>query len=693
MTIRVATDVGGTFTDLVYVAEGQVRAVKSDTTPPHFEQGVIHATEKAQLAISDVDFFAHGSTVVINAITERKGVKTGLITTKGFRDVLEIARGNTPDIFNNSYRKPSAFVERHLRLELPERLNYLGDVVKALDLSELPSILAYFRGQGVQAIAVCFLHAYLNPVHEQATIDAIKQLWPDIDVIASHQVSAEWREYERTSTTVLSAYVLPPAQQYLTKLKLGLASKGLGTDPFIMQSNGGIATLASAIKNPISLVESGPVSGILGAAAYGRLINDTNIMALDIGGTTAKCSLIHNGDIRITTDYVLEKTAKTAGYPIKTPVIDIVEIGNGGGSIAWVDAAGSLHVGPQSAGSTPGPVAYGRGGTAPTTTDANLITGRINPDNFASGEIKPDLAQVEAAFAKMGQQLGVSGTAVAHGVLKIANSNMVNALKLISVNRGYDPRDFALMAFGGGGAMHATALAKELNARKVIIPPFAGVFSAFGMLMIDLRRDYIQTKKLTVHVDSKASLQQAFEALIEKAQIEYQQDGFNKDKIRLELYMDARYDGQEHTVKIPVPALQLDAESFIEQITAQFHQSHQQEYTFNLPDSMIEIVNLHLVAFGVLDKAKLSPISRSQSSCAASAKIGVRQVDYDDQGIHQTSIYQRDLLLHGMTFIGPAIIEEATTTTVVLPGNKVEIDAFGGIHIDLAAEYQPEAQQ
>lgn len=692
MTVRVATDVGGTFTDLVYVVEGQVNAVKSDTTPPNFEQGVINATEKAQLALSDVEFFAHGSTVVINAITERKGVKTGLITTKGFRDILEIARGNTPDIFNNCYSKPSPFVERHLRHELPERINYLGEVIEPLDLSGLASILEYFRKQEIQAIGICYLHAYLNPVHERATVEAIKQLWPEIDVIASHEISSEWREYERTSTTVLSAYVLPTAQQYLTKLKQGLVNKGLKNDPFIMQSNGGIATLTAASKNPITLVESGPVSGILGAAAYGKLINDNNIMALDIGGTTAKCSLIHNGDIRITTDYVLEKTAKTAGYPVKTPVIDIVEIGNGGGSIAWVDAAGSLHVGPQSAGSTPGPVAYGRGGTSPTTTDANLITGRINPENFASGEIKPDLNKVQQAFDHVGQQLGVTGTAVAHGVLKIANSNMVNALKLISVNRGYDPRDFALMAFGGGGAMHATALAKELNARKVIIPPFAGVFSAFGMLMIDLRRDYIQTNKKAVHVDTKPAVQNAFEQLVTKALHDYQQDGFSPEKIRLELYLDARYDGQEHTVKIPVPALELDAATFVQQLSLQFHQSHQQEYTFNLPDSSIEIVNLHLVAFGILDKAQLLPVERSQSSCADNAIIGERFVDFDDQGVHMAKLYRRDLLLHGMAFSGPAIIEEATTTTVVLPDNSVEIDEFGGIHIYLASE-QPEGQK
>ncbi len=683
MTVRVATDVGGTFTDLVYVDEGKVKAVKSDTTPPNFEQGVINSIEKAQLTLADVDFFAHGSTVVINAITERKGVKTGLLTTKGFKDVLEIARGNTPDIFNNCYQKPSPFVERHLRKELSERLNYLGEVIEPIDLSTLPETLAYFKANDIKAIGVCFLHAYLNPIHEQMAVAEIKKLWPEIDVIASHEISAEWREYERTSTTVLSAYVLPPAQQYLNKLKYGLAEKGLKSDPFIMQSNGGIATLNAASKNPITLVESGPVGGILGAASYGKLINDGNIMALDIGGTTAKCSLIHNGATRITTEYMLEKTAKTAGYPIKTPVIDIVEIGNGGGSIAWVDAAGSLHVGPKSAGSTPGPVAYNRGGTSPTTTDANLITGRINPDNFAGGEIQPDMKIVQDAFDKIGKQLGVDGTQVAHGVLKIANSNIVNALKLISVNRGYDPRDFVLMAFGGGGALHATALGKELNARKVIIPPYAGVFSAFGMLMIDLRRDYIQTNKIEVTQDSKSVIYDAFQIAISKASQDYQEDGFSDQDVIHELYIDARYHGQEHTVKVPLPSLELDVPVFFEHLKQRFHESHLQEYTFSLEDSDIEIVNTHLVAFGVLDKAELTPVVKSETKDASAAILGERDVDFDDLGIYKTKIYNRELLHYGMEFTGPAIIEEVTTTTVVLPENKVEIDAYGGIHIHL----------
>ena len=686
MTVRVATDVGGTFTDLVYIDDGAIKAVKSDTTPPNFEQGVDNAAAKANISLSDVDFFAHGSTVVINAITERKGVKTGLITTKGFRDVLEIARGNTPDIFNNYYQKPAPFVPRYLRSEIDERLAYNGEVISDIDLSQVPALVAHFKAQGVEAIGICLLHAYINPTHELALLNEIKRLWPQVRAIASHEISSEWREYERTSTTVLSAYVLPPAQQYLDNLKQKLTNNGLTNDPYIMQSNGGIATLNSARNNPITLVESGPVGGILGAAAYGLVIDEGDIMALDIGGTTAKCSLIHNGQTRVTTEYMIEKTAKTAGYPIKTPVIDIVEIGNGGGSIAWVDAAGSLHVGPQSAGSTPGPVAYGRGGNAPTTTDANLITGRINPDNFAGGDITPDVDGVKAAFSALGQQLNVDAMDVAHGVIKIANANMVNALKLISVNRGYDPRDFALMAFGGGGAMHATALGLELNARKVIIPPFAGVFSAWGMLMIDLRRDYIQTHQLEVNTSTKNEIAQTFSAIIDKANTDYRADGFDSDRITHELYLDARYHGQEHTVKVKIPQLSLAVDEFIAQLSAAFHQAHFQEYTFSLEGSAIEVVNFHLVAFGILDKAKLEPLVASDAKDAKDASqaiIATREVDFDDLGVHQSAIYQRDLLRPNMEFVGPAILEEATTTTVVLPNNRVEVDDFGGLHIYL----------
>ena len=470
--MRIATDVGGTYTDLVYYepGSGAFGVVKTDTTPPGFERGVLDAVRKAGCPIEAVDFFAHGTTVVINALTERRGAKTALITTQGFRDVLEIARGTRPDLYNFRFSKPPPFVPRYLRQEVRERVSYKGEILTPLHPEDLDPLVERFRAENVEAIAICFLHAYANHTHEAAAAARLRTLWPEVSVIASHEITREWREYERTSTAVLSAYVKPLAASYLSSLETSLTEDGFRGQIFVMQSNGGIATLPATRLNPISMVESGPVGGMLGAMALGRLINQTNLIALDIGGTTAKCTLIKDGQARITTEYKIGWTRTNPGYPIKTPVIDIVEIGSGGGSVAWVDAAGSLHVGPRSAGASPGPAAYGRGGTEPTTTDANLLTGRINPDEFGGDEMTADFNNLRRAFASLSERLGVSVEDAARGVIRIANANMVNALKLVSVNRGQDPRDFALVAFGGGGPMHATALAKELGIPKVIIP-------------------------------------------------------------------------------------------------------------------------------------------------------------------------------------------------------------------------------
>ncbi|MFJ4396725.1 hydantoinase/oxoprolinase family protein [Pseudomonas sp. NPDC089396] len=676
MTIRVATDIGGTFTDLVYLQDGVIKAVKADTTAPHFEQGLLDAVAKSGVDYGDISFFAHGSTVVINTLTERKGVKTALLTTRGFRDVLEIARGNTPDIFNTRYRKPPPFVPRHLRLEVSERLNHHGEVLTPLDLTPLPGLLDGLRAEGVQAIAICLLHAYCNPVHEQRLMAAVQAHWPQVAVIASHQVSRALREYERTNTTVLSAYVMPATRDYLDNLSRHLAERGLQHEPFIMKSNGGISPVRAARQDPISLVESGPVGGMLGAQAYGELIGESQVLALDIGGTTAKCSLIHHGKVDISNDYVIEKDAVSAGYPIMTPVVDIVEIGNGGGSLAWIDAAGSLRVGPQSAGSRPGPVAYGRGGQVPTTTDANLYTGRINPEDFAGGHITPDLGAVEQAFGVLGDKLGVTPKMLAHGVLQIANANMVNALKLISVNRGHDPRDFALMAFGGGGALHACALAGELGIPKVIIPPFAGVFSAWGMLMLDARRDYIQTYLQALDDDRLAGLGAAFEGLQAEAAAAFAKDDMPREALRFEWHIDARYSGQEHTVKVMLEGLELGP------ILEQFHTRHEQAYTFRL-DLPIEVVNLHLVAFGTVPKSPMNPIGSTDCTSAEAALFGHRWVEFEPEQPLHTPLYRRSSLLHGMRIDGPAIIEEATTTTVMGPADRLEIDAYGGLHIHI----------
>ena len=455
--MRAATDVGGTFTDLVFyeidAETGQYAAVKTakvDTTPPDFEEGVMNSLEKASVDPAELDFFAHGATVVINALTERKGVKTALITTAGFRDILEIARGNRPDLFNFAFHKPKPFVERHLRAELIERTDYKGRIEKPAETDPLPQMLERFRAEGVRAIAVVFLHSYMNPTNERTVTARIRELWPEVSVLASHTVSREWREYERTSTTVLSAYVHPIAERYIASLEAKLASGGFQGKPFMMQSNGGIATAKAAKLNPVAMVESGPASGIFAAAYMGTAINVRNLIVLDIGGTTAKCTLIEDGEVKVSTEYYIEKDSKNPGYPIQTPVSEIVEIGNGGGSIAWIDTGGKLHVGPRSAGARPGPAAYGHGGTNATTTDANLVLGRIDPASFVGGERDPDWDAVAGAFRPLQSALGMSREQVARGIIRIANANMTRALRLVSTNKGYDPREFALMAFGGG---------------------------------------------------------------------------------------------------------------------------------------------------------------------------------------------------------------------------------------------------
>ena len=690
-TFRAASDVGGTFTDLVFYdvdagtgACGPVRAAKTDTTPPDFEQGVIASMEKAALSPADLSFFAHGTTVVINALTEKKGVKTALITTRGFRDVLEIARGNRPDLFNFNFRKPKPFVERYLRTELDERVSYRGELVKDVDLEPVPEILAFFKSQGVEAIAVCFLHSYANPKNEQQVVARIKQLWPNISVLASHEISREWREYERTNTTVLAAYVHPIANRYIESLEAKLAAGGFAGNPFMMQSNGGIATARAAKANPISMVESGPASGIFAAAHLGRAIGELNLIVLDIGGTTAKCALIENGNVKVGTDYYIGRNRKNPGYPIQTPVSEIVEIGNGGGSIAWVDDGGKLHVGPQSAGAVPGPAAYGRGGSEPTTTDANLVLGRIDPASFVGGEVEPDWEAINAAFKPLQDRLGMSREEVARGVIRIANANMTNALRLVSTNKGYDPRDFALIAFGGGGAMHAVALAEELKVPRVIVPVNSAVFSAWGMLLTDLRRDYLQTRPMAMVADNAATITDTFGALVHQARDDYEVEGFPVADITFEHHADMRYQGQEHTVKVPLSIPGGNGSFDVDDAVSRFHDAHEQRFTYRL-ETAVQIVNFHLVATVAVPKPELAakPIT---GLAVEKAALQDRTVDFDRHGTLTAAIHDGLMLEPGMAFKGPAIVQEPAVTLVVSPGHKVDIDAFGNYHVTIAPE-------
>ena len=690
--MRVATDVGGTFTDLVYYRigadgrpSGEIVSTKADTTPPDFERGVLEAFAKTGVDAREVEFFAHGTTVVINALLARRGVKVGLITTRGFRDVLEIARGNRPDLFNYAFEKPAPFVERFLRCEISERLDHSGNIIHPLALHEIAPIVDHFRANRVEAVAICFLHSFANSAHEVAATDAVRALWPDVSIVASHTVSREWREYERTSTTVLSAYVHPIARRYLDRLSQELRGRGIPVAPYVMQSNGGIQTIGSAAENPIVMVESGPASGMLGASVVGRQIGETDIIALDIGGTTAKCSLIRGGEPRITTDYRIEWTRRNPGYPIRTPVVDLVEIGNGGGSIAWIDQGGRLQVGPQSAGALPGPAAYGRGGTEPTTTDANLLLGRIDAGLFAGGAIQPDLGAVERAFLPIAERLGVGITDLARGIIRIANANMVGALKLVSLNRGYDPRDFTLVAFGGGGGMHAGFLAAELGIRKVVLPMHGAVFSALGMLMTDLRRDHIRTRVTALRAETFTVITDVLAELEEEAGRALSVDGVQQSRQLLQRQADLRYHGQEHTVKIDLPE-HSSPELFVAEASARFHAAHERAFRYRL-DYPVEIVNFQVVARGLVAKAELPRLAH-RGYALGQACVGRRRVDFDQWGIHNAAVYDRLRLSPGMEIVGPAVIQEPASTAPLPPGFSARVDDFGNVHLMLPRTVQ-----
>jgi N-methylhydantoinase A len=579
------------------------------------------------------------------------------------------------------YTKPKPFVPRYLRFEVGERVNYKGQELQPLSEDDVRQAVERCKAEGVEAIAVCFLHSYADPRHEAQCGKIVAELAPEIPVTLSHQVTQEWREYERTNTSVLNSYVLPTARYYLNNLEKDLAGLGMGRVYHVMQSNGGNATFDKGKQSPVNLIESGPVAGVIGAAVIGDLIGERNVISLDIGGTTAKTSLVENGTPKITTEYKIEYRRNFAGYPVLAPTVDIVEIGAGGGSIAWVDKAGALRVGPVSAGADPGPACYGWGGTQPTVTDANVVAGRINPNYFLGGEIPLDVEKAKTAMQPIADAFKIDVEQAAMGVIRLADANMVNALKLVSVRRGYDPRDFCLIAFGGGGAMHAAALMRELRVKKVIIPTEPAVFSAWGMLMTDLRQDYIRTFIARTDQVKPQSVDAIFVEMESQAARNLAEQHVAKRDMIFQRSADMRYMGQEHTVKVPLPAGPITADKMSE-INERFHQLHDHTYTFRL-ESPVELVNYHLTALGRVKKPSLKPLDGKGGSMKKALK-GERRVNFDELGFHQAAIYERDALPAGVALKGPLVIEEPAATTVVFPDQRVTRDQYGFLHIEIA---------
>lgn len=674
--IRLATDVGGTFTDLVAYDErnGKISVAKTLTTTDDQSTGVLdtlaQAGEASGLDPRDIGFFVHGGTTVINAITERKGVKTALLTTKGFRDVLEIARGNRPDLYNLQARTPPPFVPRHLRLEIDERLNAKGNVLVAMNEQDIRAAAEIFRRENVEAVAVVFLHSYVNPRHEERCAALLETLLPNVAISPSYRVSRQWREYERSNTTVLNAYVQPIIERYLDNLSNALTAQGLTCPLYAMQSNGGVATFSQAGQQPLTLVESGPSGGVAGAVTIGAALGESDILHLDVGGTTAKCSLIRGGRPQLAADYKLEWSRVNPGYPVQIPVVDIVEIGAGGGSIAWLDELDGLHVGPESAGSAPGPACYGHGGDRPTVTDAKLVIGILDPENFGNRRMTLNRELAKASFASLARRLDMDVEQVAAAVVRIAEANMISALKLVTVQRGHDPRDLVLVVTGGAGPMVAAKLGRELRTKATAIPPYPGIFSAWGMLSATPRADLRQTFFGPGNNQTVAAIRDRFSELRQEAASYF---GADEDTdLAFHHKLEARYKGQEHSVLTDfVTTWRFD------EFAAAFHDAHETAYSFNLPDTAIEITNLHLQAEMPSDTVRLPTLDHSENS-PEHCQTGQRKVYFGGEyGWLTTPVLDRDRLPADTALAGPLLVEEATTTTLVLPDQELRMTDVG----------------
>jgi N-methylhydantoinase A len=678
----IAIDTGGTFTDLTAydAATGQVAYTKSLTTYDNLADGVFDCAQKAGLELGKGDVFKHGTTLVINALIQRDGARVGLIATKGFRDILEMARGNRPDPFDLYYRRHPALVGRDMRFELGERTSGRGEALAEPQFSEVASLAAKLSGLGVQAVAVSFLNSYLSPRHEEMVAGWLKDLLPGVFVTRSTELSREWYEFERTATVAANAYVGPQMSGYVHHLDQRLAARGFRGKFFMMGSNGGVLGVKQALAAPIALVESGPVGGSIGAAAYAQALGIDNAIAFDMGGTTAKTALVQAGRFDVKSVYYVGGYAR--GFPIRGAVIDIVEVGAGGGSIAWLDEQKRLYVGPRSAGSTPGPVSYGRGGTEPTVTDANLVLGRMDPEGFLGGGMSLDLVGARRAIQeRLALPLGYAGAdgpqRMADGIIAIASVAMAGAIKRITVEKGLDPRDYCLFAFGGGGPLHAFQIARELHIPLVVIPPEPGNFSALGMLLANMKVDQSTTFLRALDRAALEEAAQVLEGMREKMTATLRAD-VPHGALTFESFAEIRYRGQVHSVRTP-----LDPAASPHDIRQSFERIYRARYGHADSKNPVEIVSLSVSGYGAMDRPALEDLAPNRSA-SGSPTVRTRQVYFAEAGeTVATAVYRREEIPMGFSTRGPALIEEYGSTTVIGPRDRFEIGRLGEIRISL----------
>jgi len=699
---RIGVDIGGTFTDgtLVDSATGRVTTSKVLSTPSDPASGFISAVQKL-LELDDsvkpeaIEHVVHATTVATNAIIEGKTARTAFVTTEGFRDMLEIARQIRPSLYDLQFEKPAPLVPRQLCFEVPERLDAKGQVVTPLDEIALDAVVDRIAESGVEAVAVCLLHSYRNGDHEQRIGKAIAAKLPNVIISLSSEVVPEFREYLRASTTVINSSVAPIVSTYLASISEKLQALNITSELLVMQSSGGVYPAAAAAENPVFMVESGPAAGAVAAASLGTALGHPNVISFDMGGTTAKASLIRNGQPNITKDYSVGGAAQSgtgafggaSGYPIRTPVVDLVEIGAGGGSIAWVDSGGALRVGPHSAGADPGPVCYGLGGEQPTITDANLVLGRLDPAYFAGGEMSLNLdAAREAIHKQCAEPLGLSIEEAAHGIVEIANTAMVNALRLVSVQRGHDPRDFMLVGFGGAGPAHAVRLAEQAGIPRVLIPQGPGTASALGLLVTDVRMEGSSTLIIRADEIEHALIASEFDRLEAAGREAHSVAASASGAPLFERAVEMRYWGQSFELSVPTPVGSTIDQAWIDELTESFHDAHETAYGFRANDEPVELVNLRLTTIGKIARPQMRKLETTGTDVSVASK-GYRPVYFaensGEKGVVQTPVYDRSKLPAGVVFDGPGIIEEPDCTTVIHPAWTVTVDEFGNLEIEL----------
>jgi N-methylhydantoinase A len=692
---RVGVDIGGTFTDIVFLSEHGARLTRKvsssvDNYATAIVDGLTELTREHNLEAPEIVEFLHGTTVASNAILELKGARTGLITTKGFRDVLEIRTLRMPRLYDLAWTKPPPLVERHLRVEVDERINAKGEVERPLSEVDAARAIEKLLDEGVQAIAVCLIHSYHNPTHEQMVKRVAGQMAPDVTLCISSEVLPEIKEYERTSTTVINAYVRPIVERYLSTLTAELTRIGVDAPLLLMQSNGGLTTAKAAAVTPMNIIESGPAAGVVGVQALIRQIGIANAISFDMGGTTAKASLIENGELSRALEYSVgggvmigSRLLSGAGYTLKVPAIDLAEVGAGGGSVIWIDAGGALQIGPHSAGASPGPVSYDLGGTLPTLTDVNVVLGYINPDHLVGGALKLNASKARSIIAeKVARPLGMTVEEAAWGAHLIAGSNMIRAIKAVSSERGRDPRDYALVAFGGNGPLFAAVMAAALMIRRVVIPPSAGVFSSYGLLYSEVAYHFTKTRKTLLATIDPAEIGAIVGEIEAEARARLAEDGFVEDRIAIERAAALHYQGQSFELEVPMPEGVIDR-AVLTALDEAFGVEHEKTYGHRAGvEEPVELVTLKVVGRGFPAVPRAALAAKADLPASVIISRPLRQAYFGPvHGWRDTDVVNRADLDEPRR--GPCIVEEYDATCVIPPGSAASLDRYGNIVIDV----------